>query len=256
MIPEHQTYVEAFAGGAALFFAKERSPFEVLNDRNSGLVNLLEVIADSNKFQRFQLKVEIYPYSREEFEYCRDNWGDGVDDVERAARYFVAMRQSFNGVGKSWSRAKHESARGMSRAVSKYLSAVEALPEISQRLKTVQIENRDFRQIIKDYDHIDAFFYLDPPYIADTRLSPNVYEHEMTNEDHEELVDLLLRIKGKAMLSGYAHPIYGPLECAGWKRTDMEVKCTSGASTFDKTGMDKATAEKRMERTETVWLKC
>ncbi len=161
------------------------------------------------KFQGFQLLVELYPYSREEFEYCRDYWRDCVDDVERAARYFVAMRQSFNGVGKSWSRSTRESARGMSRAASKYLSAVERLPEIHQRLKGIQIENRDFRQIIKDFNHPDTFFYLDPPYIADTRLSPNVYEHEMTNEDHEELVESLLRIKGKAMLSGYAHRSMG-----------------------------------------------
>jgi hypothetical protein len=65
--------------------------------------------------------------------------------------------------------------------------------------------------------------------------------HEMADLDHEELVELLLGIRGKAMLSGYADPIYGRLECAGWVRKD----------TCRKTNITK----KDRDRVETVWIK-
>jgi len=256
LIPEHKTYVEIFSGGAALFFAKEKSPVEVLNDLNSGLVDFYRVLRSSEKFARFQILMELTPYSREEYYDCRATWQDCEDDVERAARWFVAARLCFSGVfGSGWSRDVDAGSNGISRTVSRYLSAVKRLPEVHERLRGVQIENGDFRKIIQDYDRSRTFFYLDPPYITGTRRSKNVYQDEMTDEDHEDLVELLLGIKGKAVLSGYAHPIYGPLECAGWKRMDINVKCTAGKSTGKKDGLDKAAMKQGMNRVETVWLK-
>jgi DNA adenine methylase len=256
LIPEHKTYVEVFAGGAALFFAKEKSPVEVLNDLNSGLVEFYRVLRNSEKFNQFQLLVELTPYSREEYCDSRASWEDCEDDVERAVRWFVAARQCFSGVfGAGWSKAVDAGSNGISSTVSRYLSAVKRLPEVHERLRGVQIENGDFLKIIKNYDRSGTFFYLDPPYVTGTRRSKQVYQHEMTDEDHEELVEMLLGIKGKAMLSGYAHPIYGPLECAGWKRIDINAKCTAGASTIKKGGLDKEAAKQKLDRVETVWLK-
>jgi len=122
-------------------------------------------------------------------------------------------------------------------------------------LSQVHTPIRDFRKILEEYDDRDAFFYLDPPYVKNTRRAPNVYQHEMTDEDHEDMVELLLGIKGKAILSGYAHPIYGPLECACWKRIDYEVNCRTAFKAISQSGVDKETARKKMARTETVWLK-
>jgi len=256
LIPEHKTYVEVFAGGAALFFAKEPSPIEVINDLDSGLTNLYRVLRDKDKFQRFQLLVELWPYSREEYYANRDNWRECENDVERAVRLFVVARQCFSGALKAgWSKDVDRGSRGMSKAVARYLSAVDQLPEIRERLQTVQVENRDFRKIIQEYDRPGTFFYLDPPYVTGTRRAKNVYEHEMTDEDHEDLVELLLGIKGKAMLSGYATPIYGPLECACWKRIDFEWSCTAGANSVRKSSKDIESARQKQARVETVWLK-
>ncbi len=143
----------------------------------------------------------------------------------------------------------------MPKVVASYLSAIERLPEIHSRLRTAKLENRDFREIIKEHDGPDTFFFLDPPYVTGTRRAKDVYQHEMTDEDHEELIELLLGIKGKAMLSGYANPIYGPLECACWKRIDFAVTCAAGANSVMKSSNDKETAKQRFARVETVWLK-
>lgn len=97
LIPPHKIYVEVFGGGASLLFAKEPSPVEVYNDLDSGLVNFFRVLRDPGKFEKFYRKVCFTPYSREEYCFCRDTWGECKDDVERAYRWFVVARMSFSG---------------------------------------------------------------------------------------------------------------------------------------------------------------
>ena len=94
-IPPHRTYVEVFGGGASLLFAKEPSPVEVYNDIDSGVVNFFRVLRDKEKFKKFYEKVVLTPYSREEHYYCRNTWRDCADDIERAYRWFVMVRQGF-----------------------------------------------------------------------------------------------------------------------------------------------------------------
>lgn len=214
-IPSHKIYVEVFGGGASLLFAKEPSPVEVYNDIDSGLVNFFRVLRDKDKFQEFYRKVCLTPYSREEYNYCRSTWEDCDDEVERAYRWFIVARMSFSGeFGHSWSFGVKFSRKGMASKCSSWLSIIDKLPDIHERIMRVQIEHKDFRDLIKTYDTKDTFFYLDPPYVPETRRSGK-YKHEMTDKDHEDLVEILLTIKGKAMLSGYANIIYKRLEDAG-----------------------------------------
>jgi len=256
LMPDHKTYVEVFAGGAALFWAKERSRIEILNDLNSGLVNFYRVLSDKEKFEEFQFRVELMPYSREEYLRCRATWNDAEDDVERAVQWFVVARQCFSGVwGGGWAFERTEGRGGISKSVARYLSAIDRLPEVYKRIRGVQVENKDFRYIIKTYDSPNTFFYLDPPYVTGTRKSKKVYVHEMTDDDHEDMVELLLRMKGKAMLSGYESAIYGPLECQGWKRYDLEAMCTAGIGSVTKNTKDKREVRDTLKRTETVWVR-
>lgn len=85
-------------------------------------------------------------------------------------------------------------------------------------MRELQIENLDVIELIKKYDAENTLFYLDPPYIHETRSAKKMYDYEMSNEKHIELVDTLLHIKGKVVLSGYEHEIYKPLENAGWQK--------------------------------------
>ncbi len=246
LIPDHKTYVETFAGSAALFFGKDVSDVEVINDLNSGLVNFYRVLRDPEKYSRFEYLVNLTPFSREEFLFCRDTWRSCTQDVEKAYRWFVMMRQSYGAMGHSFGHAITYGTKGRGSSTGGYLSAIDRLPEVHARLRGVQIENLDFRTLIRSYDRPTTFFYLDPPYVLSTRKG-KAYAHEMTDHDHEDLVEMLLAVEGKAMLSGYANPIYEQLECAGWQRHDFETT----ASVINGKTSDKREAK----RVESVWVK-
>ncbi len=253
-VPSHKIYVEPFGGGASLLIAREPSPVEVYNDLNSGLVNFFRVLRDIEQFNRLQRLVALTPYAREEFNDCKDTWTSMDDPVERAFRWFIVARMSFAGCfGSGWGYVRSGSARGMSSIVSQWLGAIEMLPEISTRLLRVQVEHNDAFDVIETYDSEDSFIYLDPPYVASTRKS-GTYEHELTDEQHRQLVDTLLSIKGKAMLSGYANPIYQQLEKHGWNRRDWTKSCDAAGRTRRSGILGPGAATLRQSRTDSIWF--
>lgn len=254
LIPAHQIYVEPFGGGASLLFAKKPSKIEVYNDLDSGLVNFFRVLRDKEKFEKFHRLVSLTPYSREEYNFCRDTWEECNDDVERAYRWFIVARMSFSGdFGHSWGFDVTASSRGMASDCSKWLSAIEHLPEIHKRLMCVQIEHKDYGSIFRTYDTPNTLFYCDPPYVSFTRRGGK-YRHEMKIKDHEELVAVLLNIKGMAILSGYQSPIYRPLELSGWQRYDYETACHAAGKTRYTGILGEGSAKKLQARIESVWV--
>lgn len=258
LIPDHETYVEVFAGGLSVFFAKETSELEIVNDLDSDVFNFYRVLRDPEKFKRFEFLVNLTPYSKEEFDFCRDPKRTTGDDVESARRWFVCNRLGFisdENNSRSFGRSIKGGKDGMAISVKSYLSAVSRLPEIAERLKKVQIEHDDYGTSIKRFDQPGTFFYLDPPYVHSTRKTSKGYRHEMADSDHKDLVEILLKIQGKAMLSGYRNPIYGPLECAGWKRHDFKTTASSAARTKQSGLQGTGNATKNQERTESVWVK-
>lgn len=253
LLPAHHTYVEPFGGAASLLFAKPPSPIEVYNDLDGGLVNFWRVMRTPALFEEFQRVVALTPFSREEFEQAAAEWATADDPIEKARLWYVAAQQSFSGEhGHSWSYCRTESRGGMSRSVLRWLATVERLPEIYTRWMQVQVENDPFQAIIPRYDTPETLFYCDPPYVTETRRSGK-YNQEMTDEDHAALVGALLAIKGKALLSGYLHPVYEPLEQNGWRRIDFPVTSSAAGRTRN-TGLLGAGAAKDQKRVECVWL--
>jgi DNA adenine methylase len=236
LIPKHNSYIEVFSGSAAVMLAKDVSQREIINDRHTGIVNFYRVIRDPETFSRFQYLVNLTPVSRDEFVFCKNTWKICEDPVEKAYRWFIVIRQSYGSLGGAFDGS----------SVGSYLAAIDRLLQIHQRLRSVEIENLDFRKLIAKYDRPEAFFYLDPPYVLSTRTK-KAYDHEMTDKDHEELVDILLGLKGNAMLSGYNNPIYKRLEQAEWQRHDFEVK-TSMTSWRKKDNPEAV-------RIESLWVK-
>ncbi len=212
LTPRHQIYVEPFAGGGHVFFAKDPSPVEVLNDLDSDLTNFYEVLRDPELFVEFERMVNFTPYSREVFAVCQANYSKYNDPVKRAWAFFVRYRQARDSLPQSsWSYAVGQSRRGMSTSVSRWVTSIDGLPDVHQRLRGVQVENRDFADVIDTYDNPATWFYCDPPYLWETRKAGK-YMVEMSDADHLDLIDILLDLKGMCLLSGYKCDMYEPLE--------------------------------------------
>ena len=261
LIPPHHTYVEPFCGGASCLFAKAPSPVEVINDLNSEIVNFFRVLRDPTKFGLFHQLATLTPYSREEFLHFRADWRSGwsscPNDVVRAYRWYVVARMSFAGeFGRSWGYSVAASRRGMANAVSQWLSILDMLPAISERVRRAQVEHGDWRLALQRYDTPDTLFYVDPPFVKSTRRSGR-YAHELDDAAHMDLIEVLLHIRGKVLLSGYRNDIYAPLEEVGWERVDLPTVCYAvgrtrhsglkGEGSLVKQGM-------RHIRTESVWV--
>ena len=246
LFPKHRVYVEVFGGAGHILFKKEPSEIEVYNDIDSGLYLFFKILRDENKANLLKQKLDLTPYSREEFYHCRDTWRDEQDDIEKVRKWYVTAMQSFSTNFSTWSHSKSKSRRGMSQAVSQWLGKIEDnLPKAVERLKVVQIENMDYKDLLKKYDGEDTLFYLDPPYIHKTRKMTYQYAHEMEDEQHEEMIDILLHIKGKAILSGYDNEIYNKLLNNGWKKVFL--------GEYDKRS-EKAINESRSKGQEFVWI--
>lgn len=246
LFPEHKMYVEVFGGAGHLLFKKESSDIEVYNDIDNGLFSFFNVLRDNDKAILLKQKLDLTPYSREEFYNCRDTWANEKDEIEKVRKWYTCVMQSFSSNFSTWSHSKTKARRGMSQAVSQWLGKIENdLPNAVERLKAVQIENMDYKELLRKYDGEDTLFYLDPPYIHETRKMTYEYAHELQNEQHKELVDILLHIKGKAILSGYNHEIYNKLLENGWNKVLL--------GEFDKRS-EKAIGESRSKGQEFVWI--
>lgn len=179
-------YIEVFGGAGWVLFAKEKhANLEVYNDVNSNLVNLFRCV----KFhpEAVQKELDFCLISREQFfDYAEQIDVRGMTDIQRAARFFLLIKNSFGADCRSF---------GMkSRDMEK---TVDYLAEVSKRLNRVVIENKDFENLIKTYDRSDTLFYLDPPYYSTEKYYPDRFNPE----DHERLKNCLDGIKGKFVLS-------------------------------------------------------
>lgn len=219
--PRHRVYCEVFGGAGHILFKKNRSLIEVYNDKHECLYLLFSMLRDEVKRNILIPKLQLTPFSRQEFNACRD-WNTEMDPIEKVRKFYVMTMQSISCNG-GWAYARTISRRGMSGIVSKWLGNVdENLLDAIERLREVQIENLDCIACIEKYDSEDTLFYLDPPYVLDTRSAPNSgYKYEMTDDDHRNLIKCILQIKGKVIMSGYDNDIYKELEDKGWTKIKL-----------------------------------
>lgn len=224
-IPHSRVYIEPFGGGASILLNRRKSPVEVYNDLDHALVNLFSVVRDEKLFAEFSMQVGWTPYARKAFEEAVENHDNpDLPSVQRAVLFFTMMNQGISGkrlAGKSeWSRS------GKQNLSDRWFKRHDKLGAIHDRLRGVQVECRDALDVLQEWDGPDVTFYCDPPYILETRKQTKYYAIEPGDDYHEQLVDVLLNVKGMVILSGYNHPIYERLADAGWKTDVYSAKAT------------------------------
>ncbi len=156
LIPPHKMYVELFCGGGALLCAKPKSPAETINDKNSELVNLYRIV----KYHLDGLLHELdwCLNSREEFNDFKSQ--RGLTDIQRAARWFLRMKNGFGGAPDHFGRGR----MGGGAAASSKQGRMAMLRAFNRRLDSVVIENLDWQECVRLYDSKVAVFFCDPPY--------------------------------------------------------------------------------------------
>lgn len=195
LFPEHTCYVEPFCGGAALFFMKQPSEVEVLNDINSDIVNLYRVV--QNHLEEFIRQFKWALTSREIFGWAKDTPPATLTDIQRAARFYYLQKLCFGAKVQGY-------AFGTSptRPTSLNLMRLEeTLSDAWMRLQRVTVEHLDWQECIRRYDRPGTFFYLDPPY-----WETQGYGVPFGIEQYQAMAGLARDMKGKAIISVNDHP--------------------------------------------------
>lgn len=226
IIPSHVLYAEPFCGGAAVFFGKEPSLVEVLNDTNSELINFYKVA--QNKYVELNSMIRVTLHSRRLHKDASIVYNNPhlFDEVKRAWAVWVLSTQSFA--------AQLDSSFGYDKAkdttTKKIINKRDTFSEdIAIRLQHVNIECADAIYIIKSRDTPESFFYCDPPYFNSDCGHYDGY----SIEDFAMLLKALSEIEGKFLLSSYPSDILSKYQKQfGWHSRTYE----QGVSVNSKSG--------------------
>jgi len=191
----HTCYVEVFAGGAALFFAKPPSEVEVINDINGELVNLYRVV--QHHLEEFIRQFKWALSSRQVYEWEKTKVPATLTDIQRAARFYYLQRQAFGGRvnGQSWGTATTAGSK------LNLLRLEEDLSQAHLRLDGVFVEHLHWSDIIAKYDRPHTLFYCDPPY-----WETEGYGVEFGLENYHQMAALAQTIQGSMLISVGDHP--------------------------------------------------
>ena len=193
--PEHKCYVEAFAGGGALFFAKDESKVEVLNDFDGELINMYRVI--QHHLEEFLKQFKWALTSRKIYEWQQMTNPETLTDIQRAARFYYLQKSSFGGKVKG-------QTFGTATTSPPRLNLMRIEEDFSQahiRLSRTFIEHLSWEQVFKKYDREHTLTYLDPPY-----WQTEGYSTEFGWHNYELMADMIKACKGMAIVSINAHP--------------------------------------------------
>lgn len=229
----HYHYIEPYFGSGAVFFSKPVSPHELVNDKNGQVVNFFRVLRDQTEDLLFAL--EATPWSREEYDQSHLLTGNAAEDARRFVTRIWQAHASDLAKKTGWkNRGSKQRARGMS---VRWQRVPTELAAMAVRLKDAEIENRPALEVMRRFSTKDTLIYADPPYLMETRTQ-KMYAHEMSVDDHLEMLDVLQRHPGPAVISAYENSVYDK-HLKNWKK--VRVKPPK--------------VEKQADRTEILWVK-
>lgn len=202
--PEHHSYLEPFFGSGATFFQKKPSNIETINDLDGEVMNFFEWVRRDP--ERLARAIYLTPYSRQVYDAA---FTLAENNFDAAVKFCIQTNMGY-GFRTAGARAGWKfDIQGRERAYS--LNDWNELPErivfAAERLKDAQIECKPALDVIGRFNFKNALIYCDPPYLLETRFGKQ-YKQEMTRQQHEELLEVLLKSRAKVLLSGYESDIY------------------------------------------------
>lgn len=222
LVPQHNLYTEVFAGGAALFFAKQPSEIEVINDLNSELINFYRVVV--TRFDDLRDKVKLLLHSRAAHAHAIYVYEHPqfFGEVERAWALYALSKLSYSShIGGSFG---FDKTKG--RLAKKIFYAKEAfgLP-LKERLERTTIECDDAMRVLKRHDTPEAFHFIDPPYVGSNM---GHYTGMFNDGNLKQLLEICETLKGKFMLTMYPNEVIESFATRnGWTIHKVERRITA-----------------------------
>lgn len=229
--PSHNVYLEPFFGSGGVFFNKEPSYLETINDINGDIVNLFKVCREHPA--ELSRLLSFTPWAREEYINCYKIEGD---EVERARRFLVRQYQSFGSANCNLNSWRNSHQYNSPRCAMQWNELPEMILKICGRLKMAQIENKSAFDLIANYNNSETLIYLDPPYLQSIRKR-NLYKYEMSDKQHEELLELIKCSKSKICLSAYDNDLYNE-RLKGWYTDEKKTTVQMGIQRVEKLYMN------------------
>lgn len=224
LLPSHTCYVEPFAGAAWVLFGKPPSKVEVVNDIDQDLINFFRVV--KHKPEELMQSFEWELVSRAEFERLASLSPSGLTDVQRAHRFYYLIMAGWGGELKypRFQTSITDGGHG-NRLIGALKTLSKRITPIHDRLRTVIIENLDWKSCIDRYDREGTVMYLDPPYPGN-KVN---YAHNMRGwEAHQELAERLSKTECFWILSTYdtveMHDLFSEYQI-------IKIKSSSGMNT-------------------------
>lgn len=228
MFPKHTTYVEPFCGGAAVFWRKQPSEVEIINDLNGELINFYRVL--KSKYSALKKLVDETPFSRQCYKEASIVYNAPrlFDEVRRAWALWMLSVQGFAGqLDQSWGYDVSR-AQVAKKVVNKKAQFTD---ELSHRLDHVQIECNNALRVIQTRDTVNTLHYVDPPYVGSDQGHYGGYNQEHFNA----LLDSLNKIEGRFILSSYPNDVLNEyIAKNGWKTRQFDMKLSAGNSRVTK----------------------
>lgn len=252
----HRTYVEPYGGAASILLQKARSHAEVYNDLDDEVVNVFQVLRDPELATQLRELVALTPFARVEFDSAYE---PSKDPIEQARRTIVKAFMGFGSAAihdtiprgmrtraaqwRATTGFRNNSKRSGSTPATDWARYPTQIPLFVERLRGVVIENRDAIAVIEQHDGPQTLHYLDPPYLPSTRTGRrggswcHGYTHEMVEEDHRALAEVVHGLRGMVLISGYPSELYDQELFADWHRVRRENRVGGSVA-----------------RTEVLWL--
>jgi DNA adenine methylase len=231
--PPHRVYVEPFGGAASVLLRKPRSTVEVVNDLHERLVSAFRILRDPASAARLAELLYLTPYSKAEYLSCREIAPDPIEDARRLivlAYQGHSSTAASGGLLTGWRRGD----RGTRcTSAADWVRLPEQVDAWCERLREVYIECAEAAEVIARYDGPDTLFYVDPPYVGETRhVGSRAYAHELTDDQHRGLAEVLRGVSGRVVISGYDCRLYRELY-TGWTRVEHRATADRAKSTVE-----------------------
>lgn len=235
---DHDVYSESYCGMLNVLLLKERSAIEAVNDLSGEVVAFFRALRECP--DALIRAIHLTPFAYDEWRLA---YQPAADPVERARRFYVRAYLSIAGPTSSSTNPGFRRQKKLSRgregrktmvAAAKTFADTSHLWAIAERLRGVTIENEDALAHMRRYDSRRTLFYVDPPYYPATRVrdARSAYEHEMSEAQHAELLDVLGGLKAMVALSGYRCGLYDD-GLRGWTRYDKTVRVNGAGSAVE-----------------------